>query len=289
MSRLSLVAGLLALCVFPSLVVAHVPPAGPIEEPPDAFCIVVIEPLDGFRQVRITVDENLTALAKRESFGLADANGDGLVNAQEGEGFRLSTLRFWSGGLGMGNKSLYLGPGAPYTEYTPVRPVYAVTWRHPGHGYYKDPISVHTGLAKNASVGFDQFETQAVREYAFSTPDGVSRISLHGGLQADTDRLRIDSNITYLPRPQPEYVVIQAPAGWQIQTVRGFGYNGSFELTGPKPRMEIRGFDTSARWSVDFVDPVLDKKLGYLGDPALGPMAVFGLLLAGAALAMRRR
>jgi len=253
---------------------AHV---GPIEEPPEAFCIVVIEPTDAFRLVRITVDEELKTDAKDEAWSVANANGDATLSPQEMEGFRMGTLRFWPGGNDMGNRSVWLTPDAPYERFSPVKPVYASTWRHVGHGFYEDAVSTHTGAARGEAVGFDQFETQAVREYAYHVAGQISRMTLHGGREAP-ENLSIDTTGTPQPKPVIEYVVIRAPEGWLIRNVQGYGYGGAFELDFNNETVELRGFDTSAPWSIEYVHPEAEENLSYIGGTPPFPGPAGGLI-----------
>lgn len=233
---------------------AH-PPVVPLDAPqPAAFCIVVIQPLDGFRAVRITVDEELTPSRKQADFDAADADEDGSVTPEEADAFQRSTTEFWKGGLGMGNESLSLrasGETRPfYTGYREVRPVYGVTWRHLGHGFYEEAVSSHTGEAKDAAATFATFETQQVREYGFQVADDITSVTLYG---ADEGRLYgLDSNVTVESQAVEEYVIVQAPAGWHIRSVTGQNYTGPFSKQGPAERLDIAGFDTMAPWSIAF-------------------------------------
>lgn len=277
----------LALQLMLAPAVSAHPPERPLaESQPEAFCIVVIEPLDDFRQVRITVDEDLSAPAKAAAWRQANINNDTVVSPQEAEGFRYSTIKFWPGGLELGNKSLALEPGAPYTQATPIRPVYAATWRHPGHGFYEDAVSTHTGLSKDAPVTFDQFETQAVREYGFQVTGDMSRFNLRGADPTFAGNLSVDSKV-YVSRPIVEYVIIKAPPGWVVNSATGWGYNGSFTRNENTDRMEIRGFDTSLPWTISFLNPDAEIRLHDTGSPGLGPL--FLLLACLLPLAWLRR
>lgn len=248
---------LLALLFVPAAV-AHV---GPPDAPPEAFCIVVIEPLDGFRLLRVTVDEDLKAAAKQADWQAANVNGDGTLSPQEQEGFRAGSLRFWPGGLDMGNHSVYLQPGAPYTTFTAVRPVYATTWRHVGHGYYEDRVSSHSGVEQGAPVDFGQFETQAVREYGYHVSSPLSRMTLHGGANM-TANLTTDTVRHEEGRPVIETVIVKAPEHWIITHIQGLGYNGTFDRIVNDASVQIRGFDTSSPWTIDFLDPNADEEMG---------------------------
>jgi hypothetical protein len=286
--RLSCILLVLAAIFLAAPAAAHGPPPG-TEPPPEAFCVVVIQPEDGFRQVRITVDENLTARAKAEAWQAANLNGDGLVSPQEGEAFRYATLQFWPGGLGMGNRSVYLEPGAPYTTATPMRPVYAASWRHIGHGFYEDDRSPHTGLSSTDSVPLAALETQAVREYGFHVGDDFSRMSVHGGDENATAGLGVDSQ-GHVSRPVIEYVVVRAPPGWVVATVTGHTYNGTFTRHGEGDTLQVAGFDTSLPWRIDFFSPEADKRLSDLGSPGFEVWGLpLALIVAGLARLRRRR
>lgn len=269
------------LLVLPAA--AHV---GPIEAPPEAFCIVVIEPTDSFRLVRITVDEKLKADAKQDSWDVANANGDASLSAQELEGFRQGTLQFWPGGREMGNRSVWLTPDAPYERFSSIRPVYASTWRHVGHGFYADAVSTHTGATRGDAVGFDEFETQAVREYAYHVMGQISRMTVHGG-QAMAENLSIDTTGTPQPKPVIEYVVVKAPEGWRIRHIQGYGYGGLFALDFNNETVELRGFDTSAPWSIQYVHPEADENLSAIDGP--GPSGLLAVLVGMMPLAWWRR
>lgn len=287
---------LLAIALLP-MVAAHPPatvPAVPAvadlpEAQPAPFCIVVIEPLDDFRQVRITVDEELTEPSKDAAWRQADLNGDGIVSSQEGVAFRHATLAFWPGGEGLGNRSLALRLAAPYTDATPIKPVYAATWRHLGHGFYEEAASSHTGAAKSDPVAFGGFETQAVREYGFHMPNDISTITLRGADPTFAANLSMDSAVQ-VSKPVIEYVVVRAPPGWIVRSVTGVGYNGTFHITGDGSTLEIPGFDTSSPWEVTFRNPELEERLAYIGSPGMELPAVFaGSAIALAALRFRRR
>ncbi|MEA3191353.1 MAG: hypothetical protein QOD77_1935 [Thermoplasmata archaeon] len=270
------------------LVAAVLAPSVAAEAPPDAFCIVVIEPTDGFRQVRITVDEDLNETARQSSWADVDLNGDGRASQAEAEAFRYGTLKLWPGGLDMGNKSLFLAPGAPYTTATPIRPVYATTWRHLGHGFYDEPAQAHDGSTLGAEVPFADFETQAVREYGFHVAHDFSRMTLHGAQPNATAGLPTDSAVE-VSKPVIESVVVRAPAGWVVQEVVGVGYNGTFTRTGDQPTMELQGFDTSSPWQIRFFNPEADKRLGHLDGPGLEAPAALAALAAAVAVTARAR
>jgi len=221
-------------------------------------------------------------------FAAADQDQDGVLSPQEQDAWRLASLQFWPAGQGMGNRSLALEFAAPYEKFNPVRPVYAVTWRHVGHGLYEDPVSPHTGVARGDPVNRTQFETQAVREYAYQvTNESFSRVTLRGG--TNVTALPIDAVGTPLPRPIVETVLVKAPAGWHVRQVKGYGYNATpFTRQADDAQVEIRGFDTSAPWEVEYVNPSLDAKLGDLGGPSVGPI-VLALAVLATAWVVRRR
>ncbi len=239
----------LLLASFIPTATAHAPPE---DIPPDAFCIVVVKPLDGFRQVRITVDQELDNATRDASWAAANTDGNTYVSSDERLAFANETLQFFPQGRNMGNHSVvvFVASGDGYAPSKLAHPVYATTWRQVGHGFYNVGVSPHTGLSQAEPVYFPDFETQAVREYAFGVTDEAARVTLKGGY-AD-DAFDPPPYVPGSPVVAIEYVVIEAPPGWHISSVRGFGYDGEFTNYTSTDRLEIRGFNTKAPWTISY-------------------------------------
>ncbi len=263
--------------------------AAPEGVSPDAFCIVVIEPLEGFSLVRITVDENLTAEAKAQFFAMADRypeiDGVEAVSPDEARAYTQTTMRFWNDGLGMEKESLHMTPGSIDRTWKSIRPVYATTWRQVGHGFYDT-----TASEPAEPVVFEDFETQKVREYSFHVMGALSEVTLYGANPNATAKLG--------PVPDPqyeevhytiEYVVIRAPPGWRIAQVTGVTYTGPFVRTPNSERIDIAGFDTSQPWTIRFVNPDADTNGGAAGSPGPGMVWLAAVVLVVALVNVRRK
>lgn len=253
--------------------------------PADAFCVILIEPSPDFSVVRILVDED-TSLAEREAlWPSVDRDGNGAVSPIEKEAFRWSTTASHTNQTELGLKAITLQPNAPYTLSPEQLPLYAAMWRQVGHVFHKQEYELPDQLTQPVEL-----ETQEVREFGFQLDEGrSSRFTIQGG----RDLAGMGLNLSTVPRyddqgrPVIEYVVIKAPKGWIVESVTGESYNGTVSLAPGEREVDLPAFDTKKPYTVVFVNPKLDDKLGELEGPA--PVALLtGLGLLGAA-ALRRR
>lgn len=254
------------------LLLGLVPSAG-ATPPPDAFCVIVIEGLDDFRLVRVTVDEDTNLTQRQALWTTVDLDADGAITPEEAEAFRRGGVALWPRQEALGNRSLQLM--LPDQVHPSGRPLYAATWRQVGHTFHHQNYTLPLVLTDALDL-----ETQEVREFSFAPIENLGARILIGG-----------SDLTGPPvRPSPpvaiEYVVVRAPAGWQITYLTGFGYDGYISRSVNAAEIDLPGFDTKRPFSIQFnrVEPASHESDGI---PAPGPMALVGAIASALLLARR--
>jgi hypothetical protein len=287
-----------------ALAVLLLPTALAAEPGEDPFCIVVIEPLDDFRLVRVSVDEELNATTQAEFWALADANHDNALTRAEAEAFRQGQLRIFPGEMSLGPKALLLTatPSEPRT----VRAIHATSWRQVGHGYYahQKPLEAVTSSAS--------LETQEIREYSFRTPADATHVLIQGGLALSDTELAVyptePGAVTVPPVPPPngytnctpggvsccdengscaveEFVTVKAPPGWRIAHVQGHSYGTAVSVDVDAATYDLPAFDTKSPFTITYVKEAGDDR----GSPLAAPWPLLGVLVAALALARLRR
>ncbi len=258
-----LVAGALLLLAVP----AHATP------PADAFCVILIEPAADFNTVVYTVDETANLTERQALWPHVDLDLDGNITPAEKEQFRQANIREWVYERGLGLKMIALQPG----DGGVIRPKDATTSRQIGHSFHHRSYTLPENLTEVADL-----ETQEVRTFRLEMPADLTRVVVHGGTDLDAP--------TTTPNPNPptvaiEYVVINAPDGWMIESYDGRSYSGPIHATVNSPSADVPAFDTKVPYTITFAKSMLDPPAPA---PSPGAGVLFLLGLVGAAAVARR-
>ncbi|HET6398560.1 MAG TPA: hypothetical protein VFH47_03290 [Candidatus Thermoplasmatota archaeon] len=264
--------GLAAMALLPQAAAAP---------PPDAFCVIVIEADDGFRTVRVIVDEETTIEERGELWPSVDVDGDGSITPAEAEAFRVANLQLLPRQDGIGAKATVLESASDGGRRT-HGPLYAAFWRQVGHTFHQRDYRLPDVLTDVADL-----ETQEVREYRYDIHAVPQEVVLRGG--DELGRL-LDPRIAPPTPPTPteprvvvEYVVVRAPPGWLVASVEGWAYDAPVRLEPHARSVDIPALDTSKPWTVRYVPEGEDGR-GAGSLPSLALVAALAL-----AVASRRR
>lgn len=266
--------------------------AAPVQAAPpaDAFCVILIEGVDGFRLVRVTVDEE-TNLTEREAlFGELDLDADGRVTTVEGERFRRRSVEARSGPFTNSTHHLQLlvetGDGSGGTVRSTHVALHHAVWRQVGHTFHKQDHTQPWPVEEPIDL-----ETQEVREASFAPGDAADRVVIDGG-----EPIELPPNVAI------EYVVVRAPPGWTVARVQGYTYEGWIDVAPNATEADIPSLDTKRPYTIAFerqgpaVETVTQTVAatpapdgGARGASAPAPALAALALAAAAAVALRRR
>lgn len=224
--------------------------------PADAFCVIVIEGLDGFAKVLVTVDLE-TNLTEREAlFEELDSDGDGNVTPSESAVYRNDTMQGWETPRELGIKGIEAA-AADGTWQWNADPQSALTWTQVGHTFHKQN---HT---QPATVGDPaDLETQEIREFTLWHQHEPTMVHIHGGQDlmapppetstGTTTATSTTGGSSTSSTPVPEYVVVRAPAGWMVVDVTGSDYEGRQTWNAGTAELDLPAFDTKAPFLIRF-------------------------------------
>lgn len=290
-------AGLAVLALAVAATPAHAAP------PADAFCVILVEGIDDFRIVRVTVDLE-TNLTQREAlFEQVDTDGDGTVTPAEQETFQQGTVEVWENATRLGLRGLEMAAGDGAWQWN-APALYATTWTQVGHTFHKQNHTQPSTVTEPADL-----ETQEVREVRFTHQHTPMVVKVSGGTNL-TDRPRSPTSTglssSYSQTAVIEYVVVRAAPGWLVDSVSGSGYEGEVWVPVNAPEVDLPAFDTKRPFWLDFYrqaaeSPPNDGTATVTvrevvtvtgsdvdrGSPAL-PLALLAAGLAAAALIRRR-
>lgn len=210
--------------------------------PPDAFCVILIEGIDGFRGVRVLVDEETTMAERSQLFNATDTDGDGVLERDEADAFRRDRTVFWANQTELGLRGLELAD-----EAGPVPALHATTWRQVGHTFHKQAHTQPESFSDPAD-----FETQEVREVRFEPGPNATFVQVRGGRDLTQPTTTTSSPPSTSPQVTIEYVVVRAPPGWTVQSIEGYSYDGPFTLGVGAAEVDVPAFDTKRPYVLNF-------------------------------------
>jgi hypothetical protein len=239
---------LLGPLVVWALLVALLPPVT-AEPPPDAFCVITIQPSEDFLNVRYIIDEE-TSMEDREAlWPQVDTDGDGRVTPVEKDAFRRSQIRFHANASALGVQTIHLAVSGSYLNQQ--TPLYATTWREIGHAFHQRNYHTPPTITEVSDL-----ETQGIRDFrfAFELTGELRAVTLYGGSDPSAPPAPTTTSTT-TTGPQTvviEYVVIRAPVGWVVNWVAGYTYDGQFSNHYQAQVVDVPAFDTKRPYSISF-------------------------------------
>lgn len=215
--------------------------------PADAFCVILIEALDGMQGVRVLVDEETTPEQRAALFPAIDTDGDGAVTRSEGDAWRRHNLRLHNGTDGLpAVQRVWLRPADADGDGAPL---YVAATRQVGHTFHKQDHQQPWPVTESIDL-----ETQALREFSYPVVEGAAVFELLGGDDGSAPATSTSTTTTaYGASATPEYVVVRAPEGWLVGRVQGRDYAGPIDTQPQAREVDLPAFDTKSPFTITFV------------------------------------